>query len=75
MNADQGFELHPGAAQDINDIWAFVAEDSPAAARSFREEILATIRRLVPFPNQGHSRIDLTSRPLRFHPVRDFPIA
>jgi plasmid stabilization system protein ParE len=75
MNPDQGFELHPGAAQDITDIWAYIAEESPVAAGRFREEILATIRKLVPFPNQGHTRIDLTSRPLRFHPVRDFLIA
>jgi len=64
MTADQGFELHPGAAVDITDIWEFIAEDNPVAARRVREDILDAIRKLVPFPNQGHQRTDLTSRPL-----------
>jgi len=40
-----------------------------------REEILSAIRRLAPFPHQGHKRPDLTSRPLRFIIVRDTLIA
>jgi plasmid stabilization system protein ParE len=71
----QGFDLHPLAAQDITDIWTLIAKDSPQAARRVREEILATIRRLVPFPHQGHKRPDLTSRPLRFAVVREYLIA
>jgi toxin ParE1/3/4 len=71
----RGFELHPLAAQDIADIWAFIAEDSPQAARRVREEILAAIRGLVPFPHQGHKRPDLTPRPLRFTVVREYLIA
>jgi plasmid stabilization system protein ParE len=39
------------------------------------EKIYAGIGNLVPFPQWGHSRPDLTSRPLRFQPVRDFLIA
>ena len=38
-------------------------------------DILASIDALVPFPNQGHKRPDLTSRPLRFILVRDYLIA
>jgi len=34
MTADQGFELHPGAAQDITEIWEFIAKDNPLAARA-----------------------------------------
>jgi plasmid stabilization system protein ParE len=75
MTADQGFELHPGAAQDITDIWEFIAEDNPLAARRVREDILDAIRKLVPFPHQGHQRSDLTSRPLRFQTIRDYLIA
>jgi plasmid stabilization system protein ParE len=75
MNAEQGFALHPLAAQDITDIWEFIAEDSPLAARRVREEILSTLRRLIRFPHQGHRRPDLTSRPLRFIMVRDYLIA
>jgi plasmid stabilization system protein ParE len=75
MNTGQGFELHLGAAQDITEIWEFIAENSPLAAKRVREEILDAIRRLVPFPHQGHTRTDLTTRPLRFEIVRDYLIA
>jgi|ERR1700680_923001 len=75
MNADQGFDLHPGAAQDITEIWQFIAEDSPLAARRVREDILDAIRKLLPFPQQDHTRPDLTSRPLRFQTMRDYLIA
>jgi len=50
MNAEHGFALHPLAAQDITNIWEFIAEDDPLAARRVREDILSTIRELVPFP-------------------------
>jgi plasmid stabilization system protein ParE len=58
MNASQGFDLHPGAAQDITEIWEFIAEENLDAARRVREEILASIHKLVSFPNQGHRRPD-----------------
>jgi plasmid stabilization system protein ParE len=75
MNAEQGFDLHPGAAQDITDIWEFIAEDNPLAARRVREDILDAVRKLLPFPQQGHKRSDLTSRPLRFQTIRDYLVA
>lgn len=75
MTAGQGFELHPGAAQDITEIWQFIAKDSVVAAGRFREDVLAAIRNLVNFPHQGHKRSDLTSRPLRFQTVGEYLIA
>ncbi|HXC44164.1 MAG TPA: type II toxin-antitoxin system RelE/ParE family toxin [Candidatus Dormibacteraeota bacterium] len=75
MNRKPGFHLHPGATQDITEIWEFIAEDSPLAARRIREEILDAIGKLVLFPHQGHKRPDLTTRPLRFQAVRDYLIA
>ncbi len=71
----RGFDLHPLAAQDIVDIWTYISDDSPRAATRVREDILAAIRALVPFPNVGHRRTDLTSRPLRFIVVREYLIA
>ena len=47
MTDDQGFELHPGAAADITEIWEFIAKDSVSAARRVREDILDAIRKLV----------------------------
>lgn len=75
MTHHQGFVLHPGAAQDITEIWEFIAADNPLAARRVREEILNSICELVSFPHQGHRRNDLTSRPLRFVTIRDYLIA
>lgn len=75
MTGNQGFALHPAAAQDITEIWEFIAADNPVAAGKFRKEILEAIRNLVKFPHSGHARPDLTSRPLRFQVVRDYLIA
>jgi plasmid stabilization system protein ParE len=70
-----GYGFHPEAALDLDEIWDFIAEDSLDAADKVIEEILAGIDALVPFPNQGHRRPDLTSRPLRFTLVREYMIA
>lgn len=75
MRTNRGFGLHPLAARDITDIWEYIAEDSPLAARRVREEINDAIRSLVAFPHQGYRRPKLTSRPLRFKVVRDYVIA
>jgi toxin ParE1/3/4 len=69
-----GFVLHPEALTDLSEIWEYIAADNPGAADRFVEEIYDAIRALVPFPQVGHTRSDLTSRPLRFHTLRDFLI-
>ena len=75
MTADRRFELHPGAAQDITDIWEYIAADNPPAAQRVLEDILHAIRQIVTFPHMGHKRPDLTSRPLRFWVARKYLIA
>lgn len=70
-----GFQLHPEAYTDIDSLWEFIAEDNPDAADRVRDQIYTALHQLVDFPRQGHRRTDLTSRPLRFWPVRDFLIA
>jgi toxin ParE1/3/4 len=70
-----GFALHPDAVTDIDEIWEFIAADNLDAADRTINEIFEKIGSLVPFPHAGHFRADLTSRPLRFHPVRDFLVA
>src|SRR5437660_12010556 len=65
----------PWPAPDITSIWEFIAKDNPLAAKRVREDILEAIRRLVPFPHQGHQRRDLTSRPVRFQTVHNYLIA
>ena len=49
MTADQGFELHPGAASDITGIWEFIAEDNPQAAGCVREDIWTRFAGSFPF--------------------------
>ena len=69
------FVLHPEAYADLNEIWEYIAADSLDAADRVLEEIYRAVISLVAFPHRGHPRPDLTSRPLRFHIVRDYVIA
>jgi len=75
MTVELGFALHPLAARGIIEIWEYIAADNPLAARKVREAIQNAIRALVPLPQQGHRRPDLTSRPVRFIVVGDYLIA
>jgi len=70
-----GFVLHPEAYTDLDEIWEYIAADNLAAADRVLDEIYQTLHSLVAFPHQGHSRPDLTARPLRLQPVRDYVIA
>jgi plasmid stabilization system protein ParE len=70
-----GYALHPHAFADLDEIRDFIAQENPDGADRLMSEIFDTIRRLVPFPNQGHRRPDLSPRPLRFTLVREYLIA
>jgi plasmid stabilization system protein ParE len=48
-----GFALHPEAYNDIDEIRAIIAEDSPDAADRVVNEIFGRLRMLPQFPNQG----------------------
>jgi plasmid stabilization system protein ParE len=69
------YDSHPEVAGDLDEIWEFIAGDSPAAADRVIGEILDRIDAVAPFPYQGHRRPDLTPRPLRFVTVREYLIA
>ena len=70
-----GFALHPEAYDDIDEVRAYIAEDSPDAADRMVNEIFDRLRLLAQLPNQGFRRSHLTSLPLRFITVRDYLIA
>jgi plasmid stabilization system protein ParE len=70
-----GYDFHPEADLDLDEIWEFIAQDNPTAADKVTEDIVAAIEALVSSPRMGHRRPDLTSRPLRFWSVHNFPIA
>ena len=70
-----GYALHPGAFADLEDIRDYIAQENPDVADRVMAEIFDAVRRLVPFPYQGHQRQELSSRPLRFILVREYLIA
>jgi plasmid stabilization system protein ParE len=70
-----GYDFHPEALLDLDEIWEFVRLHNLDAADQLIDEIIGTVRDLPPFPHQGHRRPDITSRPLRFVLVRDYLIA
>lgn len=70
-----GYDFHPEARLDLDEIWEFIRTDNLDAADRLIAEILSAIDAVVQFPDQGHRRPDLTSRPLRFITVRDYLIA
>lgn len=74
MNYEPDFLIHPGAGQDMTEIWEYIAKDSVGAARRVRIEVFDTIRSVTAFPHQGHKRPDLTDRPLRFATIREYLI-
>jgi toxin ParE1/3/4 len=70
-----GYDFHPEAVVDLDEIWDFITADNPDAADRLIADILAALDKLVSFPKQGHKRPDLTTRPLRFMLVREYLIA
>jgi plasmid stabilization system protein ParE len=70
-----GYDFHPEAALDLDEIWEYIADDNLDAADRVIADILASIDVLLAFPYQGHTRPDLTSRPLRFTVAHQYLIA
>jgi len=63
----------PAAEGDLDDIWWYIAQDSPQNADRFLDRIEERCCVLAEFPNIGTSRDDL--RPgLRSHPVGKYLI-
>jgi plasmid stabilization system protein ParE len=69
-----GYSFHPAALAELEEIWEYIAADSFDAADRVIDEIERSIRNLAIFPHAGHVRPDLTSKPLRFHPVGSYLI-
>ncbi len=66
-----GYAFHPEAFADLDEIWEYIAEDNIGAADRVLAEIHAVLRTLAASPHIGHRRLDLTTRPLRFHVARE----
>jgi plasmid stabilization system protein ParE len=70
-----GFELHPEAFGDLDEIAAYFRDSSPGIASRLVGEFFAAFELLVQFPHSGFLRPELSGRPLRFKLVRDYLIA
>ena len=68
-----GYALTSLAKADIFDIWSYIAEDNEDAANHVEQAIYDACGFLADGPLRGHSRPDLTTRPLRFWTVTRYP--
>jgi plasmid stabilization system protein ParE len=67
------YVLTPVAKADIFDIWAYIAENSENAADRVEQAIYDACAFLAEGPLRGHTRPDLTPRPLRFWTLNRYP--
>jgi len=59
---------HPEAENDLDEIWLYIAQDSPDNADKLLDEIEETSRKLARFTDMGRNRDDL-------HPgLHSFPV-
>ena len=63
------YQLTPSAQADVEQICAFVAEDSLEGALRVHEALEHAFAQLALMPQMGHKREDLTDRPVRFWSV------
>lgn len=63
------FILSPLASADLDEIWEYIALDNPDAADRWLATMHKEIRRLAEMPGLGHTRKDLTDKPVLFWPV------
>ena len=62
------------AKTDIRAAWRYIARESPAAAERWFDDLSATFDLLARNPAIGHTRTDLTQRPILFWPKGSFLI-
>lgn len=67
-----GYRLTPEARTNLDDISAFVAEDSVDAALRLLDAFERAFDQLAAMPGLGHTREDLTPRPVKFWGVHSY---
>ena len=67
------YQLTSNARQDLFSILDYISADNPAAADRVESSILENCDFLAKAPFTGHSRQDLTHRPVRFWAVPRYP--
>jgi plasmid stabilization system protein ParE len=68
------FVLTSAARADLLEIFDYISQDNPDAARRVVAELRAAMRRLAEMPEMGHFRKDLAKEPLRFWSVYSYLI-
>ena len=68
-----GYALTPRATADVFHIWSYIAEDNVDAADRVERAIYEACAFIAEGPLRGHSRSDLTTRPLRFWALTKYP--
>jgi len=63
------YVLAPAAARDLEEIWEYIAEDSLDAADRWLAKLERAMHLLADNPDIGHTRKDLTDKPVLFWPV------
>ena len=63
--------IRPEAEIDLDEIWWYIAQDSPNQADRFLERIQEVCLSLADFPNMGGCRDELKAG-LRSHPVGNY---
>jgi antitoxin ParD1/3/4 len=66
------FEVSVEAQNDLFEIWQRVAEDSLELANRIEGEFYSLFSSLSRMPGQGHTRKELTARPVLFFPLYSF---
>ena len=71
---NRGYRLTPEARANIDEIGAFVANDSVDAAIRVLDALEDAFNLIAATPGIGHKREDLTTRPVRFWRVYSYLI-
>jgi antitoxin ParD1/3/4/toxin ParE1/3/4 len=66
------YQISVEAQDDLFEIWQRIAQDSIDLANRIEAEFYALFESLARMPGQGHTRSDLTSRPVLFFPLYSF---
>jgi plasmid stabilization system protein ParE len=67
------FQLTPGAIEDVDEIWSFIAMENEEAADRVKTEIESVCHHLTRYPMIGTRRPDITHLPVRFWIITKFP--
>jgi antitoxin ParD1/3/4 len=66
------YDVSAEAQNDLFEIWRRIADDSVALANRIESEFYELFASLGQMPGQGHTRKDLTNRPVLFFPLYSF---